>query len=287
MLRPTQKAMSWNEHEHIFRLAMMVVRQLPEDQRENFTGAVNMARSGMISMDTLMSILDEVEGVQPSQSQSSSCADVSRGKAPPPPPSFPRPRAQPAALRPGLAPQPQAATLPCGQGPQEASTFEGWPDMQTVPLTWENVEAFLGGKGGGTRKGKRGRKGEGKGKGKKGKQLRARNFEAARRNLNQFLERHPEFVFQPREDIPKTMQQLWSQLEEDRDNLPRALQKHFLEAPGVLENTIAEMVINTHWPVDKNNAVEKESKAKREANGDCNTYISKMSNLSSRTTRRY
>ncbi len=282
--------MSTSESEYVFRLAMRVARQLPEDQQQNFAGAVNLARSGMISMDTLMNMLDEMEGADanypsPRQSQPPSYADVTRTGQPAQPfiqPPLPPQRfAPPAALRPGRAQAHMATSAPRGSGP---------PETQTVPLTRANVQALGEGKGREKGEGKGREKGEGKGRGRgKGKKdkPRAPNGAAARRNLNQFLQRHPDFVFQPRDDIPKTMQQLWSQLEEDRDNLPRALQKHFRNAPQVLENIVADMVTHTHWPVDKNNVVEKESKAKRAANGDCNTFISKMSNLSSRTTRLY
>ena len=117
-----------------------------------------------------------------------------------------------------------------------ASGLRGLDQNVWEPLTWANLQAFVEGKGKGKGKGK-GRK-----KGKKGKKPRNPNLRAARRNLNEFLERHPGFVFRPQGDVSQRIQDLWSQLEEDRGNLPRALQTHFPKAPEVLENIIAEMV---------------------------------------------
>ena len=74
-------------------------------------------------------------------------------------------------------------------------------------------------------------------------------------------------------DVSQRIQDLWSQLEDDRDILPRALQKHFPKAPEVLENLIAEMVTHTPWPVDKHNVVENESEAKKEPAGECKSAI--------------
>ena len=297
------------EREYVFQMAMMVARQLPEQQRTNFEGSIALARSGIISMETLMATLSDIEATlqhsQPPVSSTQTYAQVAAksitAKAPPnmaqpaalrpgleatpcygsPPPNM----AQPAALRPGLE------ATPCygsPAGPFVGSHFP--PDMSSVPLTWENVQAFVEGKaagkgkkGGGKREGKGGK--DGKGGGGKGKDIRSRNIVQARRNLKEFLDRHPDFVFERREDASARAMELWSRLEEDRDNLPRALRKHFREAPEVLEDIIGEMVVHTHWPVDKHNNMEKESKAKKQGRGETRSDISTMSNLSSRTTR--
>ena len=129
--------------------------------------------------------------------------------------------------------------------------------------------------------------GQGKGRGKQGKgneNVRAPNIMVARRNLKEFLDRHPNFVFAPREDVPPRVRELWSRLEEDRDNLPRALQKHFREAPEVLEEIVGEIVVHTHWPIDKHNVMKKESKAKKQGRGETRSFISRMSNVSGKTT---
>ena len=295
VLRPAQEAMASSQDvEYVFRLATRVARQLPPEHQQNFQGAVNLARSGIISIERLMDMLDEIDGAsqvsQPSQApqprQAPSFLDVAMGSVP-------------AALRPGCSATPQAhSPFPGGKGPvqpmQQAETFVGWPDAQPSPLTWSNVQAFLEGKAEGKAQGKggrgRGSGGDGKGgRGGKGKKDRPRaaNLEVAQRRLDEFLERYPNFVFRPRDDCSQRVGELWSALDEDRDNLARALQKHFVTAPEVLEDIVSEMVIHTHWPVDKNNVMEKESKAKRQNNADGNTFISKMSNLSNRTTRRY
>ena len=73
--------------------------------------------------------------------------------------------------------------------------------------------------------------------------------------------------------MPPRVRELWSRLEEDRDNLPRALQKHFREAPEVLQEIVGEMVVHTHWPINKHNVMEKESKAKKQGKGETRSFI--------------
>ena len=142
------------------------------------------------------------------------------------------------------------------------------------------------GKGWKSGTGKGGKKQDGKGKdGRSGP--RAPNLEVARRNMEQFMAENPRYVFEPRGEVPEDVRPIWAMLHEDRDNLCRALYKHFTQSPEEFRELLVEMAEETTWPVDKLNNIERESKANKAKNGDARSDISKMSNLSGRTTRRF
>ena len=269
----------------VIRLAEMVARTLDAGDRKEFESVINLVRRGRMSTKQMMNILDELQ---------------SSGSQPAPH------KAPPAHLRPSPQPQAAAASSQCPQQPfqcPQQPCFQGGlaagPPVSLWTGAWGSQpcgvlnlgEALFdgtqwipaqgqGGKGGrggrhqgqGGKGGRGGRHHQGKGwkggKGKDGKKgfPRAPNYATARQNMEQFMAENPDFVFYPRGDVPDDVKKIWEMLHEDRDNLCRALYKHFADNPAAFKEIVTEMAEETTWPVDKQNSVERESKEKKADN---------------------
>ena len=299
----------------VIRMAEIVASSMDANDRAEFESVINLVRRGRMSSGQMVNILEELRG-RGSQPPAY--------KAPPPhlrpaPPAMPQATAKPAAAPSQPSQQPCFHAAPC-TAPQQPCFPAGFVQGQPVSLWtgsagcgtgrvvnlaevyFDGSEWTLGKGGGGKGKGGAGRHHQGRGwkgdRGKGGKKQdgkgkdgrsgpRAPNLEVARRNMEQFMAENPHYVFEPRGEVPEDVRPIWSMLHEDRDNLCRALYKHFTQSPAEFRELLVEMAEETTWPVDKLNCIERESKANTAKNGDARSDISKMSNLSGQTTRRF
>ncbi len=265
-------------------MADILMQGLTPDRQELVRPVITLYRQGLIDEDHMIDTLQHI------MEKANSSPSQAPGKGPP----QPKHKAPPACLV-GAKGTPSWAQVAIGQpSPMQMPLQPSSPmQMPSQGMMWDpatNVwymapsNTMLGkgrpAAGGPTVQGNRGRgKKGGKKGGGKGKDIFAASFESAEQNLQVFLERHPNFVFRGRDDLPPHLDQVWKVLGEHNDRMYKNLVKHF-DNPDELEKFLREMAQGTTWPVDRWNEIEQASLKKKQDDGR-SSVVSRFSGISS------